>query len=509
MLSSLLLLLGLEIRAQSPKTPGLARLTGHVRNPAWDTIAVSIRDNPFDPQERIAYARLDEEGSFSLTIPVAAATRADLLYGDEVADLYLDPGTDLDLRFKASDLDNTLTFKANNIPIGWAARLHKGSSLSPEEHHRQQMANANNYLAEFNAQFVANDGFQVLPDNILLYEAPFLSFLNYRLREERNFFEDRAARQSFTPAFYKYAQAEITYADANDRLTYQDLREQVVPSDARLVLKPNYYGFLNDSLLLNGARAEQSEHFQEFLTNFIYLTASQRHLRTDAGFYPYCYSLAHRQLSGRARLLALGRILQESFRHAHIRQSQALLANYRTLDKLGQYWPKLAAELARPRPPDIGTPAPGFHLPSATHDALSLSSLRGKLVYLNFWKSTSGPCLYDLAYQQDLLAQFAGREVVFVSVNLDDNEVNWQQFVEKRKLTGPQLWAAGGLQSSLAQAYGLQELPAYVLIGEDGTILDPKPKRPSNRALAAELEQAFGKAARYQATLPLLVDAKP
>ena len=509
LLPSLLLLLGLAGPAHPPTAGGTATLTGQVRNPTQDTIAVAIRDNFFASEERITYAHLDDEGTFTLTVPVAASTRADLLYGDEVADLYLDPGTNLDLHFKANDLVNTLKFKANGVPTGFATRLHNGVTLTAEERHRQQMANANNYLAEFNAHFVANDGFQVLPDNIQLYEIPFISSLDYRLKEERKFLEDRAAKEALTRDFYDYAKAEITYADANDRLTYQDLREQVVATEPRLKLTAGYYDFLGDSLLLNDARAEPSEHFQEFITNFIGFTATQRRPRTDPAFYPYCYELAHRYLNGPARLLALGRILQESFRFGHIRQSQALLANYCTLDTKNRFWPALSAELARQRTPDIGTPAPGFHLPNATQDSLSLSSFSGKLVYLSFWKSTSGPCLYDLAYQQDLLRQFAERNIVFVSINLDDNDLAWRQLLVKHKLAGAQLWAGGGLQSTLAQAYGLQELPAYVLIGEDGTILDPKPKRPSNRAVANDLNQSFGKAARYQAAVPLLVQAGP
>ncbi|WP_179287733.1 hypothetical protein, partial [Enterococcus faecalis] len=132
------------------------------------------------------------------------------------------------------------------------------------------MANANSYLAEFDEQFVSNDGFQVLPDNIQLYEAPFVSFLDYRIKHERNFLEDRAARQSFTIEFYNYAKAEITYSNANDRLTFPDLREQVVSTEGRLTMTPNYYDYLRDPNLLNDQTAVGNEQFQEFLLNYIH-----------------------------------------------------------------------------------------------------------------------------------------------------------------------------------------------------------------------------------------------
>jgi hypothetical protein len=84
---------------QAAQPAGVAILTGHISSPQQDTVAVTIKDNPFDPKERITYARVDEKGDFRLNIPLTASTRADLVYGDDVADLYLDPGTDIDVRF--------------------------------------------------------------------------------------------------------------------------------------------------------------------------------------------------------------------------------------------------------------------------------------------------------------------------------------------------------------------------------------------------------------------------
>jgi len=501
---SLLCLLNLQARAQHAQQ--VAIITGHVRNPTRDTIAVSVRDNYFDPREHLVYARLNAAGGFRLVVPVAAATLADLVYGDDVADLYLAPGADLGVHFKSQDMARTLRFDATGIPL-----KSKGKKpLTASQRRQQQLANANAYLAEFNLQYVLNDGFQVLPDNILLGEKEFVSFLNYRLREQRQFLSERADDEELPADFHEYAKAEITYADANDRLTFQDLREQVIRTQPRLNLTPGYYNFLNDSLLLRGPATALSESFQYFSTNYVYFAASRQHQRADPDFYPRCYHLASGYLRGPARLLALGSILQEAFRFGHVRQSEALLAHYRTLDKQGRFWPALAAELAQQqRTPEIGTSAPEFRLPTASSDTLNLNDFRGKLVYLNFWKSTSGPCLYDLVYQQDLLKQLAGRDIVFVSINLDDSPENWRLLLAQRELAGTQLWAPGGLQSAAAKAYAVQTVPTYVLIAEDGTILDPRPKRPSSRAAVDELNQSFGKAARYRATVPLLVDAKP
>ena len=81
-----------------------------------------------------------------------------------------------------------------------------------------------------------NDGFQALSDNVQPYEASFLSFLEYHRKHEFEFLEDHAAKQSFTQEFYNYAHAEVVYTYANDKLTFQNLREKAArraPAAAR------------------------------------------------------------------------------------------------------------------------------------------------------------------------------------------------------------------------------------------------------------------------------------
>lgn len=487
----------------APSGPGTAVITGRISGPKTDSIAVSLRDNPLEAKERIVRAALSGKGEFRLTIPVAGATKADLVYGDDVAPLFLDAGTDLDVRFKGEDMSNTLKFKANDVPQGFSTKLRNASNLSEEQRHRIQAANANAYLAEADEQFVENDGFQVLPDNVQLYEAPFLSFLEYRRKHEDEFLEDRAGKQSFTPEFYNYAKAEVAYAYANDRLTFQDLREQVVSTEGRLKMTPAYYEFLNDPALLNNLAATQSELYHEFLVNYLhYAAATAGHQRTDPDFYTYSFSLAGKQLTGPIKAIIQGRVLEESFRFGHVKYSAAMLAEFHTADPQSKYYPALQADFDQHKDFAIGAPAPNFRLPSAKGDTVNLRDFAGKLVYLNFWKSTNGLCLRDLVYAQDLAHRFENKNIVFINIALDENEQAWRQLVKAKSLPGVQVRVpGGGLRSAVAKAYAVQEVPAYFLIGEDGTFLNTKPKRLSSRAAIDEINQAFGKASTYTSAI--------
>jgi thiol-disulfide isomerase/thioredoxin len=482
---------------------GSATLTGRVSSPTTDSVAISLRENPLDPKEKIFRAKIGDKGDFKVTVPVSGPTKADFVYGDDVAPLFLDPGTDIDVRFKGNDMSGTLRFKANDVPTGLGTKLRNGSNLTDEQRHRQQGANANNYLVEADAQFVENDGFQVLPDNIQLYEAPFLSFLEYRRKHEFEFLEDHAAKQSFTQDFYNYAHAEVVYAYANDKLTFQDLREQVVNTEGRLKMAPDYYNFLREPGLLNDPNAAQSELYHEFLLNYVHFAVAQdKHQRTDPDFYPASYALASKKLTGPTRAIILGRILQESFRFGHVKQSAAMLADFRNYDPKNQYFPLLQNDFNQHKEFAIGAPAPDFKLPTATGDTVHLHDFAGKLVYLNFWKSTNGLCLRDLAYAQEMMRKFEGKNIAFINIALDENEQAWKSLVTVKKLPGVQVRVpGGGLRSELAKEYALQEVPTYMLVGEDGTFLNTKPKRLSSRAAIDEINQSFGKASTYTSAI--------
>nr|WP_236018638.1 redoxin family protein [Hymenobacter sp. BT559] len=184
-----------------------------------------------------------------------------------------------------------------------------------------------------------------------------------------------------------------------------------------------------------------------------------------------------------------------------------MLADFRALDTKKRYIATLDNDFTKHKALAIGSQAPDFRLLSAAGDSVRLSSFQGKLVYLNFWKTTNGLCLRDLAYAQDLAKRFEGKNIVFVNVALDELELPWKQLVTIKKLPGVHVRATGGLRSEVAKAYNLQEVPTYILLGEDGTILNPKPKRLSSRAAVDEINQSFGRAGVYSAAVAQLPGA--
>ncbi len=478
----------LVARASQAQSPGGAELSGHVDNDIGSNVNISWLAQPFDTREQVVRAHTNAQGDFQIHLPITGPTLLQQSYEGDEAPIFLEPGQALNIHFNA---DNVA-----------ASRQFLPATGNPDK----RAANANNYLREAETKYTDNEAYQVLPDNINLLEKAFLSFLDYRRSHELNLFRQADRRGALTPTFEAFAQAEIAYAYANDRLTYVDLREQTSGDQQRLTLSPTYYEFLNDNTLVPGNESvTSSQRYQEFLLNYVhYQVQSQGHQTTDPDYYPACYQLTSLLLKGPMRPIVLGRVLLETFRFGHIAHAKVLLSEYATSSGAPHHWvEQLRAAQVASAALAIGSAAPPLPLRTPTGDSLNLASYQGKLVYLMFWDSRYPSSQHELPFLKEVTQALAKQPIVIVTVALDEQLSSWEKTVKLAipALTGVQTYVPPAQQAAVRQAYGLNKLPAAVLLAEDGTILDPHPKRLSSRALQDDLKAAVGRAAAYRAVV--------
>jgi thiol-disulfide isomerase/thioredoxin len=115
----------------------------------------------------------------------------------------------------------------------------------------------------------------------------------------------------------------------------------------------------------------------------------------------------------------------------------------------------------------IGQPAPAFALKDMDGKPISLASLKGKVVVLDFWATWCGPCREGLPHIEALAKQHAADPVRVFAINREEKEDVVKAFITETKLSLPVLLDGDG---ATAHAYLVNGIPATIIIGKDGKV---------------------------------------
>lgn len=119
----------------------------------------------------------------------------------------------------------------------------------------------------------------------------------------------------------------------------------------------------------------------------------------------------------------------------------------------------------------IGNPAPEIDLPSPEGANIALSSLKGKVVLIDFWASWCGPCRKEMPNVVKAYAKYKSKGFEIFGVSLDQDKSKWVEAIQKDGITWPQVSDLKQWGSSVVQLYNIQGIPYTVLLDREGKIL--------------------------------------
>jgi peroxiredoxin len=135
--------------------------------------------------------------------------------------------------------------------------------------------------------------------------------------------------------------------------------------------------------------------------------------------------------------------------------------------------------------------SPDFHLTTLDGKTISLQSLRGKVVLLDFWATWCGPCIQALPELKEIRKKFATRPFELISISVDREKKKLEDFVKANEMTWPQYFDEGTRVAK--DAFGVATFPSYFVLDAEGVVTYvTRGYSPATAArLTAAVEKAF------------------
>ncbi len=158
--------------------------------------------------------------------------------------------------------------------------------------------------------------------------------------------------------------------------------------------------------------------------------------------------------------------------------------------RYNRYYSKLITDKKRLT---SGNYALAFEAITTENEPKTLTDYRGKYVVLDFWASWCGPCLYQADYFEKNAMEYSNRrDVVFISLSIDQKETAWRRKVKLNDKNVVQLYATN--QAALNSFYLLNSIPRFLVIDPEGKIVNSSFPFPNDSNFKIMLNQILPKA---------------
>ncbi|MBA3828055.1 MAG: AhpC/TSA family protein [Taibaiella sp.] len=140
--------------------------------------------------------------------------------------------------------------------------------------------------------------------------------------------------------------------------------------------------------------------------------------------------------------------------------------------------------------PMVGSVAPAINLATPDGKMVSLASMKGKYVLLDFWASWCGPCRGENPNVVAAYNKYKGKNFTVYSVSLDDKKDKWLQAIKADGLTWTHVSDLNGWESAPVRVYNIQSIPSNFLLDTTGRVIA---RDLRGDMLEAKLAEVLGK----------------
>lgn len=397
-------------------------------------------------------SKIKEDGTFAFGVFISEPQLVDLYYARNQALLYLEPNDTLYLDFDANTFNFSFEFSGksgdNNTYLANYLKEHPRElnpfkylqyksgvfwhTVEPKKDEAMRTMTKTDYVKKMNLNKEAN-----------------LSALN---------FYDKNNPNMLSPDFKEFLSTEIMYDWAYHMMIFGTVYKGMHALD------DSFFSFLEKVPL-------QSDYIGSYYYRlFLLMYVNHEYLKiAKQGEIAYVeqYDLAPKLLGGSAMAFVQSEMIIKAFYKRYFDEILPAFTDFMENNPYIQFDDKIVNVYQKSTKTAIGTLAPEFVFDRGQNQKLTLSQMRGKIVFLNFWASWCRPCMKkmkELKPMQDTLSN----DIVVVHVSFDKTSDQWTETVEENDFGGIHILAPQNVRSEIAKKYGVRVIPEYFIIDKEG-----------------------------------------
>lgn len=394
--------------------------------------------------------------------------------------VYAEAGEDLILKVTYEDSKKSFTFSGNG-------------------------GEQNNFLREFTNRFKDNfndslSEIQMLNTSIDAFE----SSLFEKRKAQREFLKTEGKQKKYSADFNKYIENEINYHFWKELFAFpiinanKDSKILTVNEIPAIMLENfNQVKINNDSALI-------SKSYRDFIKYYIIYSSSKsngfKKFDNLASSAERKSSIGREKLEGNIFNYWLSRYTLEEFGSLKPSSVKKLLTTLKETDTNKTYWEIVNGvckdKANSPDEPPVPQTVPvmmdgaGAGLMDIKGKPVKLTSLKGKVVYIDFWASWCGPCRKMMPFSKSMheqLTEKQRKEIVFLYISIDQDTAAWKKAINDLGMEGTQFISPGNWQSKACQYFQIGSIPRYMIMNKKGEIIDLNARRPADTAVLQQL----------------------
>ncbi len=292
---------------------------------------------------------------------------------------------------------------------------------------------------------------------------------------DKMFYAEFVENKEFPEIFKQIELASLEYGRATKLMEYLNTNTAIHKID-----KKKYLRFLN-KLSVNEGNLLDVYEYKLFLDAFIAYYAGQK--TNTKNLYPYEIALVKMQTTNQkiqnkdVKEYMLFTLLKDYIKYYGYKNTDSLFKLFKQECNNKEYNLQLLTPYNSYLQFTQKQKAPNIEMVDAAGNKYTLNSFKGSYIYVDVWASWCLPCRKETSYFMKLKEGYRHKNVVFISLSVDKEKDDWEEYLILKDLNDNQ-YLATEIKPFL-DMYMIKTIPHFLIIDNNGNLIDNNASRPS------------------------------